>query len=69
MAIYKFIKISIGNVIKNPETSKFVSHHFKTKKIYKHAAKKLPFLTRYVGYQYIRLNKQLISIFEKMVEH
>ena len=32
MEIYKFEKISIGAVIKNPEILKFVPDHLKTKK-------------------------------------
>ena len=50
--IYKSVKINIGTVIKNPEMLKFVSDHLKTKKMCKHAVKKLPFLIRYVPYQY-----------------
>ena len=31
--IYKRIKISIGTVIRNPEILKFLSYHFKARKI------------------------------------
>ena len=43
MAICKSVKISIRTVMRNPEMFKFVADHFKTKKICKHAVKKLPF--------------------------
>ena len=52
MDIYKFINISIGTVMKNAEMLKFVPDHLKTKKICKHAVKKLPYLLRYVPDQY-----------------
>ena len=45
---YKPSKISVGEIIKNPEMLKFVSHYLKTKKMCKHAVKKIPFLIRYV---------------------
>ena len=48
----KFLDISIGTVMKNPEMLKFVPDHLKTKKMCKHPVKKLPFLTRYVPGQY-----------------
>ena len=35
MVIYKFVKISIGTVMKNLEMSKFVPDHLKTKKCVK----------------------------------
>ena len=38
--------------MKNPEILKFVPDHLKTKKICKHAVKKLPCLLRYVPDQY-----------------
>ena len=50
--IYKSLNISIGTVMKNPEMLKFVLDHLKTKKMCKHAVKKLPFLKRYVPDQY-----------------
>ena len=42
------VKISIRKVIKNIEMLKLVPDHLKTKKICKHAVKKLSFLIRYV---------------------
>ena len=41
-------KISIGSLIKNPETIRFFPDHLKTKTVCKHAVKTLPFVTRYV---------------------
>ena len=38
--------------MKNPEAVKFVPYHLKTKKICKHAVKKLPYLLRYVPDRY-----------------
>ena len=32
MNIYKSLNINIGTVMKNPQMSKFVPHHLKTKK-------------------------------------
>ena len=52
MDIYKYLNISIGIVMKNPEMLKFVLDHLKTKKMFKHAVKKLPFLLRYAPDQY-----------------
>ena len=49
MDIYKSVKISIGTVMKNPKKLKFVPDHLKTEKTCKHAARKLPFLTRYIS--------------------
>ena len=49
---YKPLKISIGSMIKNPEMLKFVSDHLKTKRISKHAVKKLLFAIRYVPDRY-----------------
>ena len=48
MDIYKSAKISVGAVMRNPEILKFVPDQLKTKKMCKHAVKKLPFLLRYV---------------------
>ena len=45
--IYKSVKISIGTVM-----VKVVPDHLKTKKMYKHAVKKLLFVIRYVPDQY-----------------
>ena len=50
--IYKSVKISIGGVIRNSQMLKFVLDHLKTKKMSKHAVKKLPSLIRYVPDQY-----------------
>ena len=52
MDIYKSLNISIGTVMKNPEMLKFVPDHLKTKKMCKHAVKKLTYLLRYVPNQY-----------------
>ena len=50
--VYKSLNISIGTVMKNPEMIKFVPDHLKTKKMCKHAVKKLSYLLRYLLYQY-----------------
>ena len=52
MYIDNSLSISIGTVIRNPEMLKFVSGHFKAKKISKHAVEKIPYLSRYVSDQY-----------------
>ena len=52
IGIYKSVKISIGTVMESPEMLKFVPDHLRTKKMCKHAVKKLPFLIRYVPDQY-----------------
>ena len=44
---YKSSKISIEAIMKNPKMLKIVPYHLKTKKICKHAVKKLPFVIRY----------------------
>ena len=44
MGIYKSVKISIGTTMGNPIMLIFVPDHLKTKKMSKHAVKKLPFL-------------------------
>ena len=36
--------INIGTVMENPEMLKFVLDHLKTKKMCKHAVKKLPYI-------------------------
>ena len=41
MDIYRSLNISIGTVMKNPEMLKFVPDHLKTKKMCKHAVKKI----------------------------
>ena len=52
MDVYKSIRISTVTVMKNPEMLKFVPDHLKTKKLCKHAVKKLSYLLRYVHDQY-----------------
>ena len=52
MEINKSVKLSIGTVMSNPEMLKFVPDHLKTKKMCKHAVKKLPFVIRYLPDQY-----------------
>ena len=47
------LKISIGAIIKNLETLRFVPDHVKTKKMSKHAVKKLFFVIRYVSDRYL----------------
>ena len=44
MDIYKSVKISIETVMKSQEILKILSDHHKTKKMFKHAVKKLSFL-------------------------
>ena len=41
MDIYKSLSNSIGTIMKNPEIVKFVPDHIKTKRMCKHANKKL----------------------------
>ena len=50
--ICKFLIISTGAVMKNPEMLKFVPDHLKPKKMCKLSVKKLPFVIRYVPDQY-----------------
>ena len=52
MDIYSSINIIIGTAMKNPEMLKFVPDHLTTKKMCKHAFKKLPYLLRYVHDHY-----------------
>ena len=62
----KILKINIGTIIKNPEKLRFISDHFKTKKLRKNAVKKLPFVIKYVPDQYKTkklFNKVIIKIF------
>ena len=42
--IYRSLNISNGTVMKNPEMLNFVPDHFKTKKMFKQAVKKLPIM-------------------------
>ena len=51
MDIYKSLNINIGTVMKNPEILKYVPDHLKTKKLRKHAIKKLRYLSRYIPEQ------------------
>ena len=46
MVIFKSVKKHIGTVMKNPKMLKFVPDHLKTKKMCKHATKKLPVVVR-----------------------
>ena len=68
MDIYKFVKTSIGTVMKNPEMLKFIPEHLKTKKLCKHAFKKLSFLIRYVLDQY-KTQQICDKAILEMVEH
>ena len=43
MDIYKSAKINIGTVVRKPEMLKFIPDHLKTKNMYKHAVKNLPY--------------------------
>ena len=52
MDIYKSLIINIGTIMKNPEILKFVPDHLKTKKMCKHAVKKLHYLLIYVPERY-----------------
>ena len=49
---YKTVKINIGTVMRNPKMLNLVPDHPKTKKVYKHNFKKLPYLLAYVPEQY-----------------
>ena len=59
---YKPSKISIKEVMKNPEMLKFVPDHLKTKQIGNHAVKKLRFVIRYVPDQF-KTKKPVIKLF------
>ena len=52
MDICKSLSISIVTVMKNPEMLQFVPDYLKTKKMCKHAVRKLLYLLRYVSDQY-----------------
>ena len=52
MDIHKSLNNSIGTVMKNPELLKFIPDHLKSKKMCRHAVKKLHYLLRYVPNQY-----------------
>ena len=62
MDICTSLNISIGTEMKNPEMLKFVTGHFKSKKMCKDAVKKSRYLLRYVSIN-IRLNKCVIKLF------
>ena len=73
MDVYKSLNISIGTVMKNPEMLKLVLDYLKTKIMCKCAARKLPYLLyKFTLFKFlvnIRLNKCVIKLFQKMVEH
>ena len=50
--INKYLKISIGAVMKYPEMLKFFPDDLKLKNVCKHAVLKLPFVIRYVADQF-----------------
>ena len=58
----KSLDISIGTVMKNPEMLKFLPDRLKTKDMWKHAVKKLPYLLDMFMIN-IRLNKRVIKLF------
>ena len=45
---YKFLKIRIEIIIKNPEMLRFISDYLETETMHENAVKKLPFIKRYV---------------------
>ena len=51
MNIYKSVKITTQTVMKNSEMLKLIPDHLKTKKMCKHAVKRLPVVIRYVSDQ------------------
>ena len=51
MDIYRSLKVSIRTVMRNPEMLKYVPDHSKTRKMCKHAVKKLHFLIIFVSEQ------------------
>ena len=59
---YKSSKISIKEVMKNPEMLKFVPDHLKTKQICNYVVKNLP-LCKDMSLINIRLKKCLIKLF------
>ena len=66
--IYESVKTSIGTVMKNPEMLKLIPEHLKTKKLCKHAVKKLSFLIRCVPDQY-KTQQICDKAILEMVEH
>ena len=61
MDVYNSLNISIVTVMENSEMLKFVSDHLKTKKMCKHAVKKLPFLIRYFPDKYKIQQKAILE--------
>ena len=53
MDVYKSVNISIGAVMKNPETLKFIPDHLETKNMWRHAVKKLSYLLSHVFLYFI----------------
>ena len=45
---YKSLRISIGSIMKNPEILRLVLDHLKTKKMFKKAVSKSPFLISFL---------------------
>ena len=68
MNVYKSLNISIRTKMKNQEMLEFVPDHVKTKKMCKHAVKKLHYLLD-MFLIIIKLNKCVIRLFQKMVKH
>ena len=64
----KSLNINIGTVMKSPEMSELVPDHLKTKKICKFVVKELPYLLK-MFLTNIRLNKCVIKLFQKILEH
>ena len=62
MDICKILNINIATVMKNPEILNFVFGHLKTKKMCKHAVKKLPFRGG------SRINFRVLQNFTKKIE-
>ena len=62
MVDIKTLKISIGAIIKDPEILRLVRDNRKTKKMCKHAVKKLTSLIKYVLY-HIKFNECVIKLF------
>ena len=48
----KYLEIHVGAIIKNPDVLRLVLDHLKTKKMFKHAIKKLLHVVKYVPDQY-----------------
>ena len=48
----KYLEIHVGAIIKNPDILRLVLDHLKTKKMFKHAIKKLLHVVKYVPDQY-----------------